>query len=179
MANARWIAVCALLSACASAPRLSVSPPPVAPPPGPVPAPPAADPAYDWHGLMIAPFGSVLRDMPGALHEVLQFHDESRAQDDAEDQDCYGTNAPTPDFAGRKLDGYLLCFRHDRLVRIEATLRLAPDEAASVLARACAAWQGRCQGQEGDINFSVRLGEDSGEPELPLVVTLRNAALSP
>jgi hypothetical protein len=174
MANARWIAVCALLSACASAPRHSVSPPP-----GPVPAPPAADPAYDWHGLMIAPFGSVLRDMPGALHEVLQFHDESRAQDDAEDQDCYGTNAPTPDFAGRKLDGYLLCFRHDRLVRIEATLRLAPDEAASVLARACAAWQGRCQGQEGDINFSVRLGEDSGEPELPLVVTLRNAALSP
>jgi hypothetical protein len=166
--------VCALLSACASAPPLKE-----APPAAPVPAPPAADPAYDWHALVVAPFGSVLKDMPGALHEVLQFQDESRAKSDAEDQDCYGTNAPMPNFAGRKLDEYLLCFRHDRLVRIEATLRLAADQAASVLSRTCTAWADHCQGQEGEINFSVRISEDSGEPDLPLVITLRAAALNP
>jgi hypothetical protein len=164
MARARTIVICALLSACASAPP---------------PAPPAADPAYDWHGLVVAPFGSGLKDMPGALHEVLQFHDESRAKGDAEDQECYGTSAPTPNFAGRKPDEYLLCFRHDRLVRIEATLRLAAVQAASLLSGTCAAWGDRCQGQEGDIRFSVRLAEDSGEPDPPLIVTLRAAALTP
>jgi hypothetical protein len=178
MANARCIAVCALLSACASAPRPSIVPPPAS-----IPAPPAADPAYDWHGLLIAPFGSVLRDMPGALHEVLQFQDESHAKAGVEDQDkdqeCYGTRGSKPNFAGRKLDEYLLCFRHDRLVRIEATLRLAADQAALVLSRTCAAWADRCQGQEGDIRFSVRLAEDSGEPDPPLIVTLRAAALNP
>jgi hypothetical protein len=174
MASARWIAVGALLTACASAPR-----PSVVPPAAPIPALTQADPAYDWHGLLIAPFGSVLKDMPGALHEVLQFQDESRAKGDAEDQECYGTNAPAPNFAGRKLDEYLLCFRHDRLVRIEAMLRLAADQAALVLSRTCAAWEGRCQGREGDINFSVRLSEDSGEPDIPLVVTLRNTGSTP
>ena len=176
MAHARWIAVCALLSACASGPRPPIAPPP---PPAALAAPTAADPAYDWHGLMVAPFGSVLKDMHGSLHEVLQFQDESRPKGDAENQDCYATSAPTPNFAGRKLDEYLLCFRHDRLVRIEATLRLAADQAALAQSRTCAAWGGRCEGSEGDINFSVRLAEDSGEPELPLIITLRNAALSP
>jgi hypothetical protein len=127
----------------------------------------------------LAPFGTVLKDMPIALHEVLQFQDESLAKGDAEDQDCYGTSAPTPNFASRKLDEYLLCFRHDRLVRIEATLRLAADQAAAVLSRTCAAWADRCQGQEGDTDVSVRLAEDSGEPDPPLIVTLRSAALNP
>jgi hypothetical protein len=172
------VAACALLSACASGPRLKA-----APPPAPAAALAAADPAYDWHALLVSPFGSILKDMTGGLHEVLQFQDESRAMTGAEDQDkdqeCYGGNAPAPNFAGRKLDEYLLCFRHDKLVRIEATLRLPADQAAALLSRTCAAWDGRCEGRNGDIKFSVRLGEDSDEPQIPMVVTLRAAGLSP
>src|ERR1700686_4317644 len=45
------------------------------------PAPPNThepdDGSYDWHGLLIAPFGSVLKDIPVALHEVLLFRDEA------------------------------------------------------------------------------------------------------
>jgi hypothetical protein len=167
--------MCALLSACAAGPR-----PGSVPPPAPVAALPAADPAYDWHGLVSAPFGSLLKDAPGALHEVLQFQDESsRAKGEAEDQECYGSSAATPNFAGRKLDEYLLCFRHDKLVRIEATLRIGADQAAPLLSRTCAAWGGSCQGREAAIEFSARLAEDSGEPDLPLVITLRNAAPRP
>src|SRR5271168_1696921 len=45
------------------------------------------DASYDWHGLLIAPFGSVLKDIPATLHEVLLFRDEahgSAAGEDAE-----------------------------------------------------------------------------------------------
>src|ERR1700685_1311071 len=37
-----------------------------------------ADESYDWHALLIAPFGSVLKDIPVALHEVLLFRDDAR-----------------------------------------------------------------------------------------------------
>jgi hypothetical protein len=123
---------------------------------------------------MIAPFGSGLKDMPVALHEVLQFQDEAHANAETQDQDCYSTDGPSLSFAGRKLDEYLLCLKHDRLYRIEATLHLAPGEAAQLLARTCAAWPaGRCAGREGQISFSARLGEESAEREVPLSIILR------
>jgi hypothetical protein len=176
------VAACALLSACASGPRSVVSPPSA-----PAAALGAVDPAYDWHALLVAPFGSILKDMPSGLHEVLQFQDEARAKAGAEgpdkdqdkDQECYGGNAPAPNFGGRKLEQFLLCFRHDRLVRIEATLRLPAAQAAALLSRTCAAWDGRCEGRAGDVSFSARLGEDSGEPQLPMLITLRAAGSRP
>jgi hypothetical protein len=159
-------AFCAALSACSAAPRHGAAPPAT--------ETFAADPAYDWHGLMIAPFGSGLKDMPVALHEVLQFQDEAHANAETRDQDCYSTGGQSMSFAGRELDEYLLCLQHDRLYRIEATLHLAPDQAAQLLARTCAAWPaGQCAGREGQISFSARLGEESAEREVPLSIILR------
>jgi hypothetical protein len=123
---------------------------------------------------MIAPFGSALTDIPAPLHEVLQFQDKAHPNAETQDQDCYSSGGPSLSFAGRKLDEYLLCLRHDRLYRIEATLRLAPDQAAQLLARTCAAWPaGQCAGREGHVSFSARLGEESAEHEVPLSIILR------
>ena len=112
------------------------------------PAPAAqvpADASYDWHGLLIAPFGSVLKDIPGALHEVLLFRDEAHgnaAADNAAaaDAECYASDAPAPRFVGRVPDEYLLCFRQERLSRIQASVRLTAAEASEVFAAACAGW---------------------------------------
>ena len=55
--------------------------------PEPPPAPPPLDASYDWHVLLIAPFGSLLKDIPATLHEVLLFRDEehnSAAADELE-----------------------------------------------------------------------------------------------
>ena len=92
---------------------------------------------------------------------------------------CSGS-AP-PRFLGRAPDEYLLCFKQDRLVRIHASVRW-PAPAPAVFAAACAAWwnmrrngeaparsrrairverTGACEGREGDIRFSARLGEES------------------
>src|ERR1700731_3690177 len=78
-----------------SSPRVTA--PGRAPPPPSAQAP--ADASYDWHGLLIAPFGSVLKDIPAALHEVLLFRDEAQhgAVGDnsaAADAECYATDAP-------------------------------------------------------------------------------------
>jgi hypothetical protein len=156
-----------------------------------------ADAAYDWHGLVTAPFGSILKDMPVALHEVLLFHDETHAAAEAEEQDCYTLSGPAPSFAGQKLDQYLLCFKHDRLWRIEAAVRLPAADAAEAFSQACAAWlrkaapadpaqpgtDGGCNGREGGIGFSAQLGpalnpassaQTSGS-EVPLTIALYSA----
>jgi hypothetical protein len=138
-------ALLAALAAChAPSPRVSV--------PDRTPPPPAAhepsDPSYDWHGLLIVPFGSVLKDIPVALHEVLLFRDEARgstAADDAADapaadSECYAADAPAPRFAGRMPDEYLMCFQQGRLSRIQASVRLTAAEAPDVFAAACAGW---------------------------------------
>jgi hypothetical protein len=103
------------------------------------------DGSYDWHGLLIAPFGSLLRDIPLRLHEVLLFRDEaprSGAADDAAgaDADCYAAAVPAPRFVGRIPDEYLLCFKHDRLSRIQASVSLTDAQAPAVFAAACALW---------------------------------------
>src|ERR1700674_276539 len=67
------------------------------------------DGSYDWHGLVIAPFGSVLKDIPVALHEVLLFRDETHGTSTADDAatleaECYAADAPAPRFIGRTPD---------------------------------------------------------------------------
>src|ERR1700730_10468145 len=94
----RIAASVALLAPIAACPPPS---PRVAAPDRPPPPPPAHEPAdasYDWHGLLIAPFGSVLKDVPVALHEVLLFRDEAQhggaSADNASsaDAECYATD---------------------------------------------------------------------------------------
>jgi hypothetical protein len=149
--------------------------------PSPRPAPHGDEPppiahaseeaAYDWHGLLIAPFGSVLKDVPGVLHEVLLFRDDAHAA--AEDAECFASDDSAPAFVGRAPDEYLLCFKRDRLTRIQASVQLTAEEAPRVFAAACAAWLKRagrestnaqsseaCEGRDGAVRFSGRLAED-------------------
>lgn len=192
------VALLSTLAGCMSAaPQGSAARPTVQPSLQP------ADAKYDWHGLVTAPFGSLLKDMPVALHEVLLFRDEERPAKGAEEQDCYTQSGPVPSFAGRKLDEYLLCFEHDRLSRIEAEVRLPADDAAQVFSQACAAWlrksapaepadrlapDGGCNGREGGIGFSAQVGpasspepspesnQASSDTDVPLSITLYGAA---
>ena len=39
--------------------------------------------------------------------------------------ECYAADTPAPRFVGRTPDEYLLCFKQDRLSRIQASVRLA------------------------------------------------------
>jgi hypothetical protein len=179
-------ALLAALAACrAPSPRMTA----------PAPAPPAAahkpaDVSYDWHGLLIAPFGSVLKDIPVALHEVLLFRDAepgsaSAAEADTVGAECYAADAPAPPFLGRAPDEHVLCFKQGRLFRIQASVRIAAAEAAEIFAAACADWlknaappatglgtpgagtphaetqsAGACEGRNGDTRFRGRLEEE-------------------
>jgi hypothetical protein len=118
-----------------------------------VPPPPAAhelgDASYDWHGLLIAPFGSVLKDIPVALHEVLLFRDDAHgnaatgsagADAAAVDAECYAADALAPRFVGSIPDEYLLCFNQGRLSRIQASVRVPAAQAPEVFAAACTGW---------------------------------------
>jgi hypothetical protein len=167
-----WLppALLACSAAChAPAPRMT-----------PAPAAPATDASHDWHVLLIAPFGSVLKEVPAALHEVLLFRDEEPGAAAADDGECYAPDSPAPRFIGRVPDEYLLCFKQDRLARIHASVRLSDADAAEVFAAACANWlqhavpaaaspapagaagsSGDCAGSAGDIRFSAHLGEES------------------
>ncbi|MGO9515066.1 MAG: hypothetical protein ACLP2F_15695 [Steroidobacteraceae bacterium] len=170
--------VCAILGVVASTACVSssVSPhPPAAAvrPPAPAAAPPAPDASYDWHVLLLVPFGTLLKDSPLALHEVLLFHDPAQDTSRGEDKDCYAIDgASQPQFLGRRPDDYLLCFdQQDRLSRIEASVRLPAESAGAIFAAACALWlktaspassaAGSCEGRDGATGFSARLG---GEP---------------
>ena len=51
------------------------------------------DASYDWHVLLVAPFGSVLKDIPLTLHEVLLFRDEAHGAAAADDAECYAADA--------------------------------------------------------------------------------------
>jgi hypothetical protein len=147
----------AMLCACVSAP---------APAPA-LPRPPPVDASYDWHGLLILPFGTLLRDSPLPLHEVLLFQDVAQAGADTLHQDCYAIDGAPPPFVGRRPDEYLLCFSHDRLIRIDASVRLPAASAGALFAAACAQWRGTrapaehtldsCEGRDGMTRFSARL----------------------
>jgi hypothetical protein len=172
-----------MLAACAS-------PPPKDHPPEPGPAQndAAADASFDWHALVVAPFGTRLVDSPIRLHEVLLFREQSREPADIESKDCYTVDGTPPTFVGQVPDEYLMCFEHDRLDRIDASVRLAADDAARIFGRACALWLGNaqpptraddvCEGRDGDIAFSARLAAVPGESTAELLMTLSDAARS-
>jgi len=152
------------------------------------------DASYDWHVLLIAPFGSVLKDIPVPLHEVLLFRDEARGAAAADDAECYAPDQTAPQFVGHTPDEYLLCFKQDRLTRIQASVSLGTAQAPEVFATACAGWLQRavapaapapaapapsaapapdsCEGRDGATRFSARLGL---EPESNLSIVLDSA----
>jgi hypothetical protein len=191
-----WVA-CAF--GCASSPH----PAPSAPPPGaPAQALPGA--SYAWRPLIVVPFGTLLKDMPLALDEVLMFHDAAATSatgapaaaapaagsaNDAESGDCFSLDgASPPQFLGLRPDPYLLCFEHDRLHRIEASVQLAAGDAARLLDGVCAQWLGStedrartpdgCTGSEGGVLLSVRL-TPGAESSATLSITLVDAGLVP
>src|SRR5258707_15717871 len=93
-------------------------------PAAPLKAPAPLDASYDWHVLLVAPFGSVLKDVPLTFHEVLLFRDEAHAASAADELECYAVDGTRPRFIARPPSAYLLCFKQDRLSRVEATVRL-------------------------------------------------------
>jgi hypothetical protein len=165
------------------------------------------DASYDWHGLLIAPFGSVLKDIPLTLHEVLLFRDETHGAAAADDGECYASAAPAPRFVGRTPDEYLLCFKQDRLSRIQASVHLTAEQAPQIYAAACALWSRNaasaratrdgtpsagtpsagssdpeaqsadCQGRDGTIHYSGRLGEETGQAEMQQTETTLSITL--
>jgi hypothetical protein len=172
-----WLAVAALMVAgcAASKPKPTIAPPP-----------PALDASYDWHVLLLAPFGSVLKDIPLTLHEVLLFRDEAASAAPADDPECYAVNGTGPRFIARTPSEYLLCFKHDRLSRIEATVRLPQNEAARIFADACGLWMKTaqapnaiasesaqvCEGSDGSVVFVAHLESMPDEEETLLTVQL-------
>jgi hypothetical protein len=179
------------------------APPPQATPPVHPPAQadtrPPVDASYDWHGLLVAPFGSVLKDIPLTLHEVLLFRDDAHGSAAVDDAECYAADTPAPRFLGRTPDEYLLCFKQDHLARIQSSVRLAAAEAPEVFATACTGWLknhaaaeptasepaaaeppaaqagGVCKGRDGAIRFSAHTGEESDSAETILSITLDSA----
>jgi hypothetical protein len=143
------------------------------------------DASYDWHVLVVAPFGSVFKAVPLTLHEVLLFKEAQGAA--VEDADCYAMDEPAPPFIKRTPQEFLLCFRHDHLARIEATVMLPAADAAQILADACGLWQrnasaaapegsaaaNECEGRDDVTGFSARLEEaDNSAAEVPLTIKL-------
>jgi hypothetical protein len=80
----------------------------------------------------------------------------------------------------------LLCFEHDRLRRIEASVQLAASEAARLLDAVCAQWLGSaedrartpdgCVGSDGGVLLSVRIAPGA-ESSATLSITLVDAGL--
>ncbi len=157
-----------MLAACAA------SPPKLAAPPVPAPAP--LDASYDWHVLLVVPFGSVLKDVPLTLHEVLLFRDEAQRAAPADELECYAIDGTRPMFVARAPSEYLLCFKHDRLSRVEATVRLTKDDATQIFADACGLWiknaqtkTEECAGSDGAVTFAGRFeSEPDGSAQLSI-----------
>jgi len=187
------------LAACVSTPKNPQPPPVVA-----APSPPPLEASYDWHGLLLVPFGSVLKEIPFTLHEVLLFRDASRAAA-ADDPECYAMEQSAPRFVARIPSEYMLCFKHDRLSRVQATVNLPQSEAAQIFSDACSLWHrnegaaqaaadqpaadvpgadqgadqaGACDGRDGAIGYTGRLDQEADQAEAPLTVTL-DAAVQP
>ena len=164
-----------LLVACAApAPKPAVPPPP---------APAPLDASYDWHVLLVAPFGSVLKDVPLTLHEVFLFRDEAARAAPAGELECYAVDGARPRFVARSPSPYLLCFKQDRLARIEATVQLPAGEAERIFADACGLWlkkplatTAECAGSEGGVTFT---GHFENEPDESAQLTIQLDAADP
>ena len=163
----------ALLAACAA--PATKSAPPAAPAP--------LDASYDWHVLLAAPLGSLLKDAPMAVHEVLLFRDEAPGAPAADQAECFAPNGSAPRFLARQPEEFILCYVHDRLSRIEATVRLSATEAPHVFADACGLWMKSaapppadgCSGTNNGIAFGAQLG-DPDQDEIVLTVRLSTPA---
>jgi hypothetical protein len=135
----RTACACALvvlvMAACVSAPKNPL-PPPTAAPPALAPL----EASYDWHGLLLVQFGSVLKEVPFTLHEVLLFRDAAHAAA-GDEPECYAMEQTAPRLVARTPSEYMLCFKHDRLVRVQATVRLPQSDAVRILNDACGLWQ--------------------------------------
>ncbi len=172
--NPALLAACAVLLAGCASPRLAARLPPTA---ALTEAP--ADGSADWRPLLLAPLGTLLKDMPRGLHEVLLFHEVpgDAPSEDGGALECFAPDAP-PRFLDRALQRYLLCFSRDRLARVEAAVRLPAARAAGLLVRVCAEWGAGpeaegCRGEEGAIKFEARLQAeaDPGQSLLALALT--------
>jgi hypothetical protein len=157
----------AIVAAAVLMPVACAAPKPKAPELPPPPAP--LDASYDWHVLLIAPFGSVLKDVHATMHEVLLFRDQEHNSAGADELECYAVDGKLPRFVARPAAEYLLCFKRDRLSRIEATVRLPADEAAKIFADACGLWAKKAaaaaEGCEGSESGIVYLGHLDSEPQ--------------
>ncbi len=107
------------------------------------------------------------------------FRDAAQAPP-GDDAECYATERIPPRFLSRTPSDYLLCFRHDHLARLEATVHLPRDVAPRIFSDACGLWQktagavqadaaqagaaqtgsSACKGSEGAIAFSALLEEN-------------------
>ena len=101
----------------------------------------------------------------------------------ADQLECYAVDGRRPSFIARVPSEYLLCFKHDRLSRIEATVRLPGDEAARIFADACGLWMKKssaateeCAGSEGGIAFA---GHFENEPDESAQLTIQLDAADP
>jgi hypothetical protein len=165
------IGAAALMAAACATPKVA-SPPP--------PAPPVLDASYDWHVLLAAPFGSFLKDIPMSLHEVLVFRDDERAAAPADDSECYAVNGAAPHFIARSPSLYMLCFKHERLARIEATVRLPDGQAEQIFADACALWKKNartpenpgCEGADAGTVFAAHIERAADETDPQLTIQL-------
>jgi hypothetical protein len=147
--------------------------------PEPPPAPPPLDASYDWHVLLMAPFGSVLKDIPATMHEVLLFRDENHNTAAADELECYAVDGKLPRFVARPTSEYLLCFKRDRLSRIEASVRLPAEEAAKIFADACGLWAKNgqsaaegCEGSERGVAYLAHLDSEPQGSETAMTVQL-------
>jgi hypothetical protein len=100
-----------------------------------------------------------------------------------EDRDCFRPNLSIA-FLGRPPTDYLICFDHDRLQRIEASVALPAAQAQALFAAACADWQGTpaqriesdaCDGRRGEIDFSARRTSGPDPSAAAVSITLTGA----
>ena len=172
------------LCACAAGPHGAK--PEAAPQPSPTES---TDISYDWHVLLAAPFGSALKAVPFKLHEVVFFRDEALTEVPADEPECYAPDLPAPRFLGQAPREYLMCFREDRLARIQASVAIDSLDATQVFQAACILWlknaadvgasaasvppnAGACEGRDALVHFRARLGEDADGAQLPISIVL-------
>jgi len=172
-----WLSI----GACASHPKAPETPAPA----------PQFDASYDWHVLLVAPFGSLYKDVPLPRYEVIVLDGQAQGSP----AECSGIDQAAPRFLSQVPAELLLCFRHDHLVRIEATVMLLAADAPKILADACALWKrnasvtapptgtleapeaaGACRGRDGEVDFYGRLEQetdlDADRAFLPYTITL-------
>jgi hypothetical protein len=167
------VSCAAWLEGCAASAPARGSAPPAAPPVAPAVS-------HDFNPLLLAPFGTAFKNVPGPLTEVLVFHQPDAGRS-SEDADCFRPNVVVS-FLGRPPTEHLLCFDHDRLKRVEASVVLPAAEAPGLFTAACADWRrgdpattlepDACAGRQGDIAFDARRTQGPDSAAATISITL-------